>query len=74
MTTPRQILVAALDNSSIGEARRVAVEYAEIAKLGETEKGRVAIVVTELARNLVLHAQKGVLLLRIFNTLTDKGI
>ncbi len=50
--------------SQAGESRRAAVRLAEQLGFNETQRGRVAIVVTELARNLVQHAQGGELLLR----------
>jgi anti-sigma regulatory factor (Ser/Thr protein kinase) len=53
----RRYLVA--DASVVGEARRGAQELAQGAGLGETAVGRVGIVVTELANNLVRHAGGG---------------
>jgi anti-sigma regulatory factor (Ser/Thr protein kinase) len=51
------------DLSRVGEARRHAATLASRAGLDEVQAGRLAIVVTELATNLVRHAQRGVLLL-----------
>jgi len=45
--------------SQIGEARRSAVRIAEEAKLNPTDCGRVSIVATELATNLVRHSHGG---------------
>lgn len=49
--------------SRVGEARRHAAQLADDCGLGEVEAGRLAIVVTELATNLVRHARQGRLLL-----------
>jgi anti-sigma regulatory factor (Ser/Thr protein kinase) len=43
----------------VGEARRIAARLAELAGLGETDRGKVAIIVTELGNNLVRHATNG---------------
>lgn len=50
------------DLSQVGDARRVAVRLATEHGFDEVVTGRVAIVVTELATNLVRHASRGVLL------------
>ena len=47
-----------------GDARRAAIGLAEDAGFDETSRGRVALVVTELATNIVKHAGTGTLLLR----------
>jgi anti-sigma regulatory factor (Ser/Thr protein kinase) len=47
------------DPSRVGEARRHAAQLAHECGLGEVEAGRLAIVVTELATNLVRHATQG---------------
>jgi anti-sigma regulatory factor (Ser/Thr protein kinase) len=54
-----QTVVRVTEASQVGEARRSAARLAELAGLGETDRGRVAIVVTELANNLVRHAAGG---------------
>jgi anti-sigma regulatory factor (Ser/Thr protein kinase) len=54
-----QTVVRVTEASQVGEARRVAARLAELAGLGETDCGKVAIVVTELANNLVRHARGG---------------
>jgi anti-sigma regulatory factor (Ser/Thr protein kinase) len=48
--------------SRVGEARRHAALLAEACGFDETDAGRLALVVTELANNLVRHAQHGRLL------------
>lgn len=52
------------DPSDIGTARRAAVALAERLGASETEGGNVALVVTELATNLVRHGGGGELLVR----------
>jgi anti-sigma regulatory factor (Ser/Thr protein kinase) len=51
------------DPSRVGEARRHAANLARDAGFGDVDAGRLAIVVTELANNLVRHAMHGQLLL-----------
>ncbi len=50
--------------SQVGEARRTAAALAERLHFAESEAGKVAIVVTEAATNLLKHAQHGQLVLR----------
>jgi anti-sigma regulatory factor (Ser/Thr protein kinase) len=50
--------------SQVGEARRAAAALAARLGFGEQEAGKVALVVTEAATNLVKHAREGVILLR----------
>lgn len=52
------------DGSRTGEARRLATAIAAERGLGETDVGNVAVVVTELARNLLDHATGGELVVR----------
>jgi anti-sigma regulatory factor (Ser/Thr protein kinase) len=52
------------DASGPGEARRVAGGLARDLALSDTDAGRVALVVTELATNVVKHAGRGDLFLR----------
>ncbi len=59
------VVLPVSENSQIGDVRRVAVQIADEAGFPETEKGQVAIVATELATNLVRHAQHGQMLLRL---------
>jgi anti-sigma regulatory factor (Ser/Thr protein kinase) len=47
------------DPSRVGEARRHAAQLAADCGLDEVEAGRLALVVTELATNLLRHAKKG---------------
>lgn len=59
---PHRVL-AIDDASQIGDARRVAVQLAEGLGFDEADGGRVAIVVTEVATNLLRHARGGRLLI-----------
>lgn len=58
------VALPVLESSQVGEARRIAVALASRLGFNETEQGKVGIVVTELANNLVRHAQEGLLLLQ----------
>ena len=60
------ISVPVEETSGVGEARRVAVKLAEALQLSESDIGRVALVVTEAATNIVQHAGRGEILLRPF--------
>jgi anti-sigma regulatory factor (Ser/Thr protein kinase) len=51
--------VRVVENSQRGEARRQAVERAVRLGFGEERSGRVAVVVAELAGNLVKHVPRG---------------
>lgn len=53
------------DASQISEARRAALRMAETLEWDETSAGRLAIVLTELSTNLVKHAMRGRIHLRI---------
>ena len=52
------------EQSHPGEARRWAVRLAKDSELDEEDAGRVAIIVTELANNLIKHSHGGELLMR----------
>jgi anti-sigma regulatory factor (Ser/Thr protein kinase) len=60
----RPICVPVVEESQIGEARRRAAGLADGLGFGETERGRVSIIVTEAATNLARHARDGVLLIQ----------
>lgn len=53
------IIIAVRENSQVFEARRSALGLAEALSWGETLCGKVAVVVTEIATNLVKHAAGG---------------
>jgi anti-sigma regulatory factor (Ser/Thr protein kinase) len=52
------------DMSAVGEARLLAMRLAEALQFREPDVGRVALVVTEAATNIVQHAGQGEILLR----------
>lgn len=53
------------DSSQVGDARRVAQRLAENNGFSQADAGRVALVTTELATNLLRHAEQGALHLRL---------
>jgi|SRR5689334_574012 len=63
-----QMHILMTDPSQTAAARRMAVELARKGELEEAIRGRVALVVTELATNLTKHASKGELLFRLLGT------
>src|SRR5690606_33753029 len=63
----QQISVVVEDSSQIGDARRKAIFLAKECEFSEAATGRIGIVVTELATNLVRHAKQGEILLKISN-------
>lgn len=67
-----QQFIPVSDSSQVGEARRAAAKIAETTELNATERGRVAIVVTELATNIVRHCHPhgGHVLLRAVDATT----
>lgn len=60
----QNIPIPVVEISQVGEARRRALAIASQLNFQETDRGRVGIVVTEIAGNLIKHAQEGELLLR----------
>ncbi|MEH2463139.1 ATP-binding SpoIIE family protein phosphatase [Nostoc sp.] len=68
------VAITITESSQIGEARRVAMALATQLGFQETERGKVGIVVTEVANNLVQHAHGGVVLLRTLNQHLAVGI
>jgi anti-sigma regulatory factor (Ser/Thr protein kinase) len=62
------------DRSSIGEARRISAQMADRARIKEPERGRIPLIVTELATNLLLHAQGGEILMGMLPVETGPGL
>ncbi|MGC1394445.1 MAG: ATP-binding SpoIIE family protein phosphatase [Coleofasciculaceae cyanobacterium] len=62
------------ESSQVGEARRLALGLASRLGFDETERGKVGIVVTEVANNLVQHAENGKLLLQVVQKNQQSGI
>lgn len=69
-----QFHVAVTESSQPAAARRTAVGLAQQAGLDEVAVGRVALIVTELATNLVKHATGGELLMRRLGPDGDEGV
>ncbi|HEX7079535.1 MAG TPA: SpoIIE family protein phosphatase [Gammaproteobacteria bacterium] len=74
--------VRLLDPSSVAEARRVVMKHAEHLGFDEVARSNASIVATELASNLVRHAQNGIIAVtglaspvdaRILLVAVDKG-
>ena len=60
---PAAVLWPVDEMSRVGEVRRAAESAAVAAGLGETERGALAVIVTEIATNLARHARGGRVLL-----------
>ena len=72
MTEPFALPI--LESSQAGEARRIAIALASHLGFNETERGKVGIVVTEVANNLIRHATDGKLLLQPLTRNNIEGI
>ncbi len=72
MTEP--VALPILESSQAGEARRIAIALASRLGFNETDRGKVGIVVTEVANNLVQHAIDGKLLLQPLTRNNIEGI
>ena len=70
----REASVGVTDASGVSAARRCAAELTRAAGFGETESGRVALVVTEAATNLVKHGAGGEILLQWVSAASVAGL
>ncbi len=68
------LVLPVIDPTGSGAARRAAATWASERGWGEEMVGRVALVVTELSRNLALHTVGGVLLLRHLRNSKSSGV
>jgi len=68
------IAIPVTEVSQVAEARRQCVAAAHRASFGEAEAGRVAIVATELATNLLKHGRGGQILVGPFEDVTGRGV
>jgi anti-sigma regulatory factor (Ser/Thr protein kinase) len=68
------VAVAVADKTQPGEARRVASGMARLLGFDETAAGRVALVVTEVATNIVKHGGGGEILIRPLQQDDERGI
>ena len=59
------------DVSHSAEASRIATRLVGRAGFNETETGTVALIVTELATNILKHAKRGEILMRLVETRCD---
>lgn len=69
-----QVVLHIDDASLAGEARRVAVRLAEEIGMEESDRGAVAIAVTEMATNIVKHAGTGRIVCEQLATNGSRGI
>lgn len=67
-------VIAVEDVSQVGQARRRALQIAAAIGLDSGDAGRAAPVVTELATNLLKHAQLGELHLRVVASVAMQGL
>jgi anti-sigma regulatory factor (Ser/Thr protein kinase) len=68
------MLVAVAERSRVAEARRLACRAAAQQGFGESDIGRVAIIATELATNLVKHAGGGEIIIGSFDDCEGTGL
>lgn len=68
------VAIPVTETSQLGEARRLVTALAAELGFGETERGRVAIVASELATNLVRHGEGGELVIRPLSTGGVNGV
>src|SRR5262249_9190261 len=74
MEVIEQLPIPVADATGPGEARRVGLDLARSLGFGDTDVGRVGIVVTEAATNLVKHGGGGEILLRVLRNARSAGI
>ncbi|MGA9529785.1 MAG: ATP-binding SpoIIE family protein phosphatase [Terriglobales bacterium] len=68
------MIIQVTDSTHAGQARRLAAHLADEAKLGQTEGGSLAIVVTEMATNLVKHAGTGTMVVEAVTSNGSSGV
>ena len=68
------ITLAVHDQSQVSETRRRATEMAGRQGFGDTDSGRVALVATELATNILKHGSGGEVLVGAYGEGPDSGI
>jgi anti-sigma regulatory factor (Ser/Thr protein kinase) len=61
----QQMVVSMIESSLVAEARRVAGNLSEDCGFSTTERGKIALIVTELGTNLVKHGTNGRVFMRI---------
>ena len=60
--------------SDVAEARRVATRLVSKVNFSDLETANVALVATELATNLIKHAQRGRMIMRLLERGKDPGV
>jgi len=68
------ISLAVHDQSQVAEARREAIQIAARQGFSDSDAGRIALVVTELATNLLKHGSGGELLAGTFDDMDGVGV
>jgi anti-sigma regulatory factor (Ser/Thr protein kinase) len=68
------MIIPVSESSQVAEARRQAAEAARVAGFDEEDGGRVALVATELATNLVKHGKGGEIIVGKFDDADGVGI
>jgi anti-sigma regulatory factor (Ser/Thr protein kinase) len=68
------MIIPVADPSQVAEARRTATRQAAELDLGEEAAGRVAIVASELATNILKHAGEGEIVVRRFVDAEGEGV
>src|SRR5262249_2355684 len=68
------IALAVQDPSQVAETRRRATDMAERQGFGDADTGRVALVATELATNILKHGNGGEILVGVYGEGPDTGI
>lgn len=71
---PDQLHFNITESSQVAEARRVITALAQQLGFGETQTGKIAIIVTEAATNLIKHAQGGQILARPLEQTGQAGL
>lgn len=66
--------IEVVEQSQVGQVRRMAVELARAQGLGETDLGRAALVATELSTNLVKYGKQGTVTLNSFHDTAGAGL
>lgn len=70
----QSLAIAVREHHDVGDARRQALQAAKDLRFDETVSGRVGIIATELAGNLVKHAGGGRLILRVLEAGGERGL
>ena len=68
------IALMVVESSQAGEARRLTLALARTVAFDEVSQGKVALIVTELANNLVRHASQGELIVRTIHAGGQAGL